>query len=467
MVSMFSMTWSTSCAPGQQGRTEQHEQGTEGGASRDGVVLERYIEGGGRELNNTTDAAEHSAPDLVIEPAKEATKEDLQEPPLPDTNRPESTPEPSKPCTLPTTAPETRVKSWKDVQVDGQWLSLSHDGCGLTALRIVAAKSQQIKVEVQAITPGETLKLGVYNARRMYKVAQDPLLVSGQNKAFEDWISLTATIDQSGEIGLILDGNKKAVTYQLRLICDGNCKLESTRFPTVFLHGFLGTDTYLNIVDYFFELGPHLEKYGYSVFFTKVQPIAQSAQRIVKLAPQIDDIMTKTGARKINLIGHSQGGIDGRLLIAKAKYGDRVSTLTTVSSPHLGVPVPNLLIEPSKELGEKNMKQYNKDYPNDPRVKYYSWAGVSCAPLEFSCRKKYDDEVVDPIFITLYRTIQGLRGANDGVITVDSAKWGTFLGLLHADHMDEVGQIADKNNKPFKHKDFYLSEMRRLTKAGF
>jgi triacylglycerol lipase len=32
---------------------------------------------------------------------------------------------------------------------------------------------------------------------------------------------------------------------------------------------------------------------------------------------------------------------------------------------------------------------------------------------------------------------------NDGVSTVESAKWGEFRGCYPADHLDQVGQIKD------------------------
>ena len=45
-----------------------------------------------------------------------------------------------------------------------------------------------------------------------------------------------------------------------------------------------------------------------------------------------------------------------------------------------------------------------------------------------------------------FATIAGDRGAdqaalpNDGLATVESAKWGTFKGCIPADHMEQLGQ---------------------------
>ena len=112
------------------------------------------------------------------------------------------------------------------------------------------------------------------------------------------------------------------------------------------------------------------------------------------------------------------------------------------------------------------MKKYNQLYKDDPRVLYFSWAGVTCSRLDKDCKRKYRGEVVDPLLSATYHALKKLRGANDGVVPLSSAKWGKFLGELPADHWDEIGQIADKNNFPFKHLQFYLSEARRLAKLG-
>ena len=46
---------------------------------------------------------------------------------------------------------------------------------------------------------------------------------------------------------------------------------------------------------------------------------------------------------------------------------------------------------------------------------------------------------------------------NDGMVTVESAKWGKFMGCVPADHLDEVGQPKDSANPltGFDHLQFY------------
>src|SRR5206468_12628217 len=54
------------------------------------------------------------------------------------------------------------------------------------------------------------------------------------------------------------------------------------------------------------------------------------------LAKQIDDTLAATGADKVNIIAHAMGGLDARYVITTLGYGDRVASLTTMSTPHRG-----------------------------------------------------------------------------------------------------------------------------------
>lgn len=364
--------------------------------------------------------------------------------------------------------PLQKVQSWKNLSVNKGLSSETLPACSSQGFRIVGAKGAEYEVHIKGFSSAVDLRLTVYNARRANQVSAEKPKVQVSSKG-QGWLVAKFAVKQSGEISLVTDilRHNRSVTYQVEVFCNKNCQREATRFPIVLIHGFAGTDKYFGILTYFYKVKAHLEQSGYSVFTPTVQPIANSTTRVKTLKQKIDEILKKTGARRLNLIGHSQGGIDGRLLLSIYKYGDRVASLTTVSSPHRGLPIPNLLLPPSQELSESNMKKYNQTYPNEKQVKYFSWAGLSCRWLDSSCRKKNNNEVIDPLLITTYNTLKALRGDNDGIVPVSSAKWGTFLGTLPADHFDEIGQIADRNNSSFDHKAFYLKEARRLRGIGF
>lgn len=411
--------------------------------------------------NEPSAGKEPSGPEAGPESGPEPGPEPNPEP------GPEYGPEPTQ-CPSPQGDALGGVKSWKNLKPGQAAQTETMPACGVQGFRIVGAKNTEFEVHIKDFATSHTMSFSVLNARAANKVAQDAPLAKGSSGS-QGWMVAKFKMAQSGETSLVIDSRTypRTATYSIQVFCTLNCQLETTRFPIVLMHGFAGTDKYFGILDYFYQVKPHLEKAGYSAFTPSVQPIASSTQRVLTLKKKLDDIFKQTGARKLNLIAHSQGGVDGRLLISLHNYGDVVASLTTISTPHRGIPVPNLLVPPSQELGESNMKKYNQLYPNDKRVKYFSWAGASCGILDRSCRKKRNDETIDPLLVATFNTLKALRGDNDGVVPVSSAKWGTYLGEITADHWDEVGQVADRNNKSFNHKDFYLNEAKRLRKLDF
>ncbi|MCA8981013.1 MAG: hypothetical protein KDC14_13380, partial [Planctomycetes bacterium] len=61
------------------------------------------------------------------------------------------------------------------------------------------------------------------------------------------------------------------------------------------------------------------------------------------------------------------------------------------------------------------------------------------------------------------------RGASDGMIAVESAKWGDFRGCVPADHYDVIGQIGDRGPDPisgFDAANFYVNIAADLERKG-
>ena len=59
---------------------------------------------------------------------------------------------------------------------------------------------------------------------------------------------------------------------------------------------------------------------------------------------------------------------------------------------------------------------------------------------------------------------------HDGLVTVESAKLGTFLGCIPADHMDEVNQLAGDPpglGNPFDAVQFYRDLAAWLRDTGY
>jgi len=135
-----------------------------------------------------------------------------------------------------------------------------------------------------------------------------------------------------------------------------------TTYPVVFAHGMAGFDDILGYDywgdDYGMFVGDTCGLFevpcnedidgGQKSFVAQVQPFQTSEVRGLDLANDIEGYMASTGATRVNLIGHSQGGLDSRKA-AKVLYTRKgytvVSVLVSVSSPHRGSPVAKYILD--------------------------------------------------------------------------------------------------------------------------
>lgn len=251
--------------------------------------------------------------------------------------------------------------------------------------------------------------------------------------------------------------------------------------PILLLHGMAGFDR-IGPLEYYFRVADDLEAAGHQVYTTEVDPLQRIEVRAGELAEQIDAILAASGADRVHLIAHSQGGLDARYLISSLGYGDRVATLTTIATPHRGSRVADIALGlvpgPAEEaigfladllvggvVGSEQdlvgqIHQLTEEYavgtfdpanPDDPRVEYYAVAGEThLAPWLNPLR----DDACDPLLLAGYALLAP-DGANDGLVSVESARHGTLLATIPADHFDEVGQILGSTALAFDHLAFY------------
>jgi triacylglycerol lipase len=186
------------------------------------------------------------------------------------------------------------------------------------------------------------------------------------------------------------------------------------------------------------------------------------------------------------------GGLDSRVLIAADHPGlaGRIVSLTTLSTPHHGSPLADLLVgeRPSffsglfsgsfsfglgslydafragletvgidngalKDLKEKGAEATPDVARTHGQITYRSYAGSGRA--------------VDPrtsVVLRLgHKYILGHPdgGPNDGAVAVKSAEYGTFKGTWPCDHLDMVGHDLDKPG--FAQGDFnHLAEFAKI-----
>ncbi len=259
-----------------------------------------------------------------------------------------------------------------------------------------------------------------------------------------------------------------------------------TKYPVVFAHGIYASGNLLSLR----QLARAVEKAGCPVELTEVSAANSIATRAEQLAPQIDAVLKRTGAKKVNLIAHSMGGLDARYLISTLAYGDRVASLTTVATPHYGTSAAEIFLAvlPEKamqlfgwiatlindstdpetvdlEAALQNLtrayvrEQFNPKNPDDARVYYQSYAGMASPG-------SWQSDRVRPVMLPLYRRVSS-EGPNDGLVPTACAKWGRYRGALPADHLSEIGAALPKGFRPFDFRRFYSQVATELGQMGY
>ncbi|KAF9056553.1 Alpha/Beta hydrolase protein [Panaeolus papilionaceus] len=278
---------------------------------------------------------------------------------------------------------------------------------------------------------------------------------------------------------------------QSKTLPDITKKYISPKNPVVFCHGLLGFD----IV----KLGPAiapfevthwrgikevLEDNGTEVLITRVPATSSPCERAKVLEEKISAVYP---GRSVHLIGHSMGGLDCRYLTTHLTNRQfKVLSITTIATPHRGSSFADHFLStvgPSRMpsvmslldllpngggdgkafecLTVESMKRFNEETPDVEGVKYFSWGAV------------YDPGLIDtwkwPHSVLLEK-----EGPNDGLVSVESAKWGKYQGTLNqVNHLDLVGWINTARYKwaeitgkeiKFRPASFYLQVVDMLAR---
>ncbi len=111
----------------------------------------------------------------------------------------------------------------------------------------------------------------------------------------------------------------------------------ATKYPIILVHGLSGTDKYAGVLDYWYGMQIDLERYGATVYIANLSGFQRDDGpngRGEQLLGYVKRVLALTGASKVNLIGHSQGGLTSRYVAAVAP--ELVASVTTIGTPHHG-----------------------------------------------------------------------------------------------------------------------------------
>lgn len=273
-----------------------------------------------------------------------------------------------------------------------------------------------------------------------------------------------------------------------------------TKYPIVLAHGLFGfaelklAGSYLPPIHYWRGIQEALVASGTEVITATVPPSGTIAERAAQLRR---NILAASKGRPVNIIAHSMGGLDARYMISKSRTkrtlleqkqqqqhdggggekGNRerrgesseseegegkegkqvendvnVRALVTIATPHHGSSYADFLLSligPTRlpplyhawtattglgtgafdQLTRKYMaERFNPATRDDPATRYFSYGAalVRKPPL------------LSP-FRGSHKVILREEGPNDGLVSVDSARWGSYKGTLEGvNHLDLI-----------------------------
>ena len=251
------------------------------------------------------------------------------------------------------------------------------------------------------------------------------------------------------------------------------------RYPVVLIHG-LGAKKRLGPLVYFRTLENWLKQAGNTVYVANLTSWHAPEYRARELKKQLEEHFPKDSSR-LNLVGHSMGGLDARYLASQLQFAHRIASVTTIGTPHRGSPLGDLILDQmppawfhslekfaqklgmshegfrglSKQSAELN---FNAQVPDAEGVTYFSATTAIPAPALKNAL---------PLFWLPHSLIQRIEGDNDGFVSVESAKWGTFICAHRGDHYAQIDHGTTYYSKRFRATDFYSEIFSRLKSEGF
>ncbi len=213
--------------------------------------------------------------------------------------------------------------------------------------------------------------------------------------------------------------------------------------------------------EYFKGIKTHLEAHGFKVFHPNQDFAGPVTLRAAQLGDRVNEAISKTGAPKVHIIAHSMGGLDARHMIVDHDMADKVASLTTIGTPHLGTVLADRILNRGGFLLLKRVRQC---------INLDGFADLTTGACEQFNKRAEDQEARNNVSYQTYASAQAFYsiftlllpswiliryrdGKNDGLVSFVSQQWKKELVAsdgsrkaitqkefpISADHLNEIG----------------------------
>lgn len=231
-------------------------------------------------------------------------------------------------------------------------------------------------------------------------------------------------------------------------------------YPIVLSHGIFGWgdsdgNGTISMLEYWGGMDRYLRSQGATVYAPQKSAANSNEYRAEELKEKLLYYMAANNYDVVHIMGHSMGGLDSRYMISNLGMKDKIASLTTINSPHLGSPIADIIddvipdwlkpfvgsvidglagllygsgsqesLDGLASLTTDGMADFNSYTPNQSSVDYFSYTSYMT----------WADPIQHPLLFALQPAcaagglFEGLGAKNDGLVPYESAKWGTFKG---------------------------------------
>lgn len=258
------------------------------------------------------------------------------------------------------------------------------------------------------------------------------------------------------------------------------------KHPVLLCHGY-GAIASLIKPSPLYDVAMFIRRHNSQAFAPNIVPYATIEIRAESWVRIINRLVKKTSHKKLNIIAHSMAGLDIRYALSKMDIAEHVASFTTISTPHRGTSLAELSLKTPDAIKEKmadlldwmgnrvypdaksdsagSAEQLTRSYvteefnPNVPDVEgipYYSFS---------SAVGKGTDQPIKVISRYQNNYIYQQEGINDGMVSVESSKWGTHFKTGSISHLEQMNlRIKDERIQLFE--NFWVEVLKILQKQG-
>lgn len=263
-------------------------------------------------------------------------------------------------------------------------------------------------------------------------------------------------------------------------------EIVSLKYPVLLCHGY-GALASLVKPSPLYDVALLLRTHNVLAFAPNIVPYAKIETRAESWERVIRDLMEQIPHQKVNIIAHSMGGLDMRYALSKLTVAEYVESFTTICTPHHGTSLAELSLKTPEAIRSKladffdwmgdciypqtksdaiaSALQLTREYVTEefnPNVRdlgdipYYSYtAAVGCGT-----------ECSIPV-ITKFQNkhIFDCEGLNDGIVSVQSGRWGNHIRTASLSHLEQMN-LRVKNGRKSQFEDFWLEVVKMLSAEG-